>query len=205
MGQREDLLEGAKQCLVAIGYGQTTSRDIAAASGANLASINYHYGTKGALLNLALLDALSDFGEEIRHATEVAAKMDASPIERFRAGWEQIVKTYSHHHKLLLMSVEIFAQVDRVAMLRDAVAAGFEQGRQAMVELFRVTLDDEADATDDATVRSVGSFFQAMATGVMSQWLVDPDRAPSADDLVEALLAIQRGMARNDLTGPRMA
>lgn len=49
MGHREDLLEGAKRCLLEKGYARTTARDIGAASGTNLASIGYHYGSKEAL------------------------------------------------------------------------------------------------------------------------------------------------------------
>ena len=50
MGHREDLLEGAKRCLLEKGYGRTTARDLVQASGTNLASIGYHYGSKDALL-----------------------------------------------------------------------------------------------------------------------------------------------------------
>ena len=51
MGQREDLLTAAKKLLVEKGYHRTTARDIAAASGAHLGSIGYHYGSKDALMN----------------------------------------------------------------------------------------------------------------------------------------------------------
>src|SRR5579875_2139988 len=170
MGHREDLLIGAKQCLLEIGYGRTTARDIVAASGANLASIGYHYGSKDALLNAGLLSALSDFGDEIRQAIEVCGNMDASPMERFEAAWEQMVKTYSTHRQLLLASVEAFAQVDRVPVLSSAVSDGFQQGREAMVYLFQAILGDTGTVSAGA-VSTIGSFLQALATGVMSQWL----------------------------------
>lgn len=194
MGHREDLLIGAKRCLLEIGYGRTTSRDIVAASGANLASIGYHYGSKDALLNAGLLSALSDFGEEIRQAIAISASLDADPIERFEAAWEQMVKIYSTHRQLLLASVEAFAQVDRVPVLHNAVADGFQQGRESMVELFRAIVGDSQQISPEAD-KTIGSFFQALATGVMSQWLVDPDRAPSAHDLVTAVKAITSGLS----------
>src|SRR6185437_10410782 len=50
MGNREDLLEGAKRCLLEKGYRATTARDIAAASGVSLAAIGYHFGSKEALM-----------------------------------------------------------------------------------------------------------------------------------------------------------
>ena len=58
MSHREDLLAGAVQCLREKGYAHTTARDIVAASGTNLASIGYHYGSTKALLNAAVLAAI---------------------------------------------------------------------------------------------------------------------------------------------------
>jgi hypothetical protein len=36
----------------------------------------------------------------------------------------------------------------------------------------------------------LGSFHQALLTGVMAQWLIDPDSAPSGHDLAGALRII---------------
>ncbi|WP_249044824.1 helix-turn-helix domain-containing protein [Crossiella equi] len=60
MGHREDLLAGAKRCLFERGYARTTARDIVAASGTNLASIGYHFGSKEALMTQALIEALTE-------------------------------------------------------------------------------------------------------------------------------------------------
>jgi hypothetical protein len=37
---------------------------------------------------------------------------------------------------------------------------------------------------------AVGSFYLALLPGVMAQWLIDPDHAPSGRDLAEALRTI---------------
>jgi AcrR family transcriptional regulator len=194
MGHREDLLAGAKQCLLEKGYGRTTSRDIVQASGANLASIGYHYGSKEALLNAALLDALAEAGDEVHHATKICATLASSgPFERFEAAWEHVVEAYASRHQMLLASVEVFAQVDRVPEIRAAVSEGFQQGRDAMVELFKAIIGS-TDDLDEETGIAVGSFLQALATGVMSQWLVDPDRAPSGSVLAKALRTMTASM-----------
>ena len=52
---RDQLIKGAIKCLQTKGYAHTTARDIASASGANLASIGYHFGSKEALLNEAMI------------------------------------------------------------------------------------------------------------------------------------------------------
>ena len=69
MGHREDLLEGAKKCLLEIGYANTTARDIVAASGTNLASIGYHFGSKEALMTQAIIELLG-LGREVRAAAD---------------------------------------------------------------------------------------------------------------------------------------
>ena len=63
MGNREDLLNGAKVCLLEKGYARTTARDIASASGVSLAAIGYHFGSKEALLGEALQQALAEWGD----------------------------------------------------------------------------------------------------------------------------------------------
>lgn len=63
MGHREDLLEGAKRCLLQKGFARTTARDIVKESGTNLASIGYHYGSKDALLAQAYVSIVEDMGD----------------------------------------------------------------------------------------------------------------------------------------------
>jgi AcrR family transcriptional regulator len=76
MGHREDLLEGARRCLLEKGFVRTTARDIVKESGTNLASIGYHYGSKDALLAEAYISIVEglcddfDAGEQATTGTE---------------------------------------------------------------------------------------------------------------------------------------
>src|SRR5947199_5851342 len=80
---REALIEGAIGCLKAKGFARTTARDIAAASAANLASIGYHFGSKDALLNEALIRI---FEQRNRYMAEIpVASEDPSPLGRLTA------------------------------------------------------------------------------------------------------------------------
>lgn len=63
MGHREDLLEGAKRCLLEKGFLRTTARDIVKESGTNLASIGYHYGSKDALVVQAYVSLVEATGD----------------------------------------------------------------------------------------------------------------------------------------------
>src|SRR5688572_2194750 len=108
MGHREDLLEGAKRCLYELGYGRTTARDIVAASGTNLASIGYHFRSKEALLNAAMIEAVEEWGEEIGRT--LAAEIDPSSgqMERFEIIWTRVIESFSTHQQLWAITFEAF-------------------------------------------------------------------------------------------------
>ncbi|MET8679687.1 TetR/AcrR family transcriptional regulator [Streptomyces sp. NPDC004647] len=200
MGHREDLLVGAKRCLIEKGYARTTARDIVAASGANLASIGYHYGSKEALLNKALMEAISESGDELTQAV-ADNDPDARPLERFERVWTRLVDQFATHRQVWVASFEAFAQVDHAPVVREALADGIEQGREGIVSIFKDAgmFGDLADKVSDGELmRSVGSFYQALSMGVMAQLLVDPERAPTGRDLANALRVIAASM-RTDL------
>ena len=189
MGHRRDLLVGAKRCLIDKGYARTTARDIVAASGTNLASIGYHFGSKEALLNEALISATEEWGEELRAAMTVDTHPDAAPIERFAVIWGNVVELFVTHRQLWAATFEILAQIEHVPDVRRALIEANEVARLGFAMMFQ-GLDSEID---EKAARVVGSFHQALLTGVMSQWLVDPETAPSAQDLADALRTITSG------------
>ena len=93
MSHREDLLAGAVRCLRERGYAHTTARDIVAASGTNLASIGYHYGSTKALLNAAVLAAMDDFGGEMARAIG-EPDPGQSALERFEQFWTRVIDSF---------------------------------------------------------------------------------------------------------------
>ena len=186
MGNREALLEGAKQCLYEKGYGRRTARDIAAASGVSLAAIGYHFGSKEALLNAALMQATMEWGEELERALATDTDPDATPIERFEAVWTQVIESLAAHRPLWAGQFEIFAQIDRAPEIREFLADAQQQGRLGLASL----LQNIDPAVDEGKARAVGGFYHALLSGVLVQWLTDPDSAPSGRDLADALRTI---------------
>src|SRR4051794_12776033 len=97
MGHREDLLEGAKRCLLEKGFVRTTARDIVKESGTNLASIGYHYGSKDKLLAeayVSLVEGLSDdFPPAMGTTGDTDADTDAGSVDRFQEVWSNIIAT----------------------------------------------------------------------------------------------------------------
>ncbi|RSN34625.1 TetR family transcriptional regulator [Amycolatopsis sp. WAC 01416] len=192
MGHREDLLAGAKRCLIEKGYARTTARDIVAASGANLASIGYHFGSKEALLNEALIQSNSEWGEALDQAMAAGVNIDggAASLEHFEAVWTRIVELFATHRQMWAANFETFAQIQHVPEVRAVLASGLDEARLGMADTFL----DRRPETDDVTVRAVGSFYQALLTGVMAQWLIDPENAPTGKDLAIAARTIVGGI-----------
>ncbi|MFD0153880.1 TetR/AcrR family transcriptional regulator [Streptomyces sp. NPDC055721] len=184
MGHKEDLLDGAKRCLLEKGYGRTTARDIVAASGTNLASIGYHYGSKDALLQQAFLALTEEWGDQAGAAgAEGAEALPADPYERFHAVWEQVIAAAGASRPVWKLQTEVVTRIDDDEKLREAIKEPQREGRLGMAQGF-LGIDP---AQDPEKARVAGLLCQALATGVMIQWMVDPDTAPSADDLTAGL------------------
>jgi len=188
VGHREKLLTGAKRCLYERGYARTTARDIVAASGTNLASIGYHFGSKEALLTAAMIEAIDEWGDELERALITDTDADTmDPIERFESVWRRVIESFEMHRPLWVSSFEAFAQVERSPELREQLAAGQEEARFGLAALFQ-KMDESM--VDERLARTVGSFYLGLLSGVMVQWLVDPERAPTGRELAEALRTI---------------
>lgn len=186
MGHREDLLAGAVACLREKGYDRTTARDIVAASGTNLGSIGYHYGSTEALLNAAVLAAIDEWGAQVTRA--MAASVDpAAPFpRRFEQFWAAVLATFEEYREVFRATFGLFQVADRVPGVRAAIAGGLQEGRMAWAQL----LHGIDPAAEPAKAQAVGSVHQALLSGVLVQWLADPAHAPSASDLTGALRTI---------------
>jgi AcrR family transcriptional regulator len=182
MSHREDLLAGAVQCLRDKGYARTTARDIVAASGTNLASIGYHYGSVQALLNAAVVHTMGEFGAAIGNA--MSASTEGSLLMRFERFWTLILESIRTDSNVWAATFDMVTVAQREPDVRAVIADGLEDGRL----LWARTI--VGDAADPATLRAVGALFQALLSGVLAQYLIDPERAPSAADLARALAVV---------------
>ncbi|MFD5077199.1 TetR/AcrR family transcriptional regulator [Streptomyces sp. NPDC058371] len=183
MGHREDLLEGAKRCLLEKGFVRTTARDIVKESGTNLASIGYHYGSKDALLTQAFVELIQQWGDRFDPPSAREAEPGGS-VERFQNVWARMLESFDDFRPLWAASMEIATQGDRVPQLRDLMAKTQVEGRSGLVAMFTGL---EEETLDERTVQSLGGFYQALLNGLMVQWLFDPASASSAEDLTEGL------------------
>jgi AcrR family transcriptional regulator len=191
MGHREDLLAGARRCLYEKGYAHTTARDIVAVSGTNLGSIGYHYGSTQALLNAAMLSAIEEWGDTIGAAL-AADESDAAddPLVRL---WRRILGTMQTHRAVFVATIEAMVQSEHSPELRAQIAGGIREGRSGMAALLTGRPEQSLPADEVATL---GSVQMALMSGVLTQWLVDPSTAPSAEQIAAGVRALAHLSAR---------
>jgi AcrR family transcriptional regulator len=181
MGNRDALLAGAKRCLYERGYTRPTSRDIAAAAGVSMGAISYHFGSREALLNEALIQANLEWGAEVDAAIAAGAAPGESPAERFQRIWSRMLDSLASHRGLWAANLEAFSQTDQTPQVRAQLTAALTQARVGLARVFHPT---GLDADEEW---QLGSIYQALLTGLALQWLADPEHALSGHDLAVAL------------------
>jgi AcrR family transcriptional regulator len=187
MGNREDLLAAAKHCLLEKGYDRTTVRDIASAAKVSMAAIGYHYGSREALLNEALFEAMDDWGDQVGRALVPDSTAGGSPAEQFAARLGRLAASLGENRQFWLASFEAFMQAQRSPELREQLAAGQAAGRRGLAAMVLGVPEDEVP--DDA-VRTVGAVQLALVSGIAVQLLTDPDATPTGTDVLTGLRAL---------------
>lgn len=184
MGNREDLLTAAKQCLLEKGYDRTTVRDIASAAKVSMAAIGYHYGSREALLNEALFEAIGDWGTRVGGALAPDPTVPDTPAAQFESKLARLIDSIAENRQFWLASYEAFMQAQRSPELREQMTAGLLDGRQGLAAMATGKQEDEVEESE---VRTVGAAQLALISGLMIQWLADETTAPTAREVLTGL------------------
>jgi hypothetical protein len=134
-----------------------------------------------------MIGAIDEWGEELEGILATDIEADTDPMERFESIWTRVIDSFDAHRPLWVASFEAFAPAQHSLELREQLADGQEEGRFGLAALFQ-RIDEST--VDERSARTVGSFYLALLSGLMVQWLVDPERAPSGRDMAEALRTI---------------
>ncbi|MFE5026145.1 TetR/AcrR family transcriptional regulator [Streptomyces sp. NPDC056656] len=182
MGHREDLLEGAKRCLLEKGFVRTTARDIVKESGANLASIGYHYGSKDALLAQAYIALVEGSSDHFDRGGELTTTPGS--LERFHEVWANVIGTMGKPGSIWHLGMELVVMGDKLPAVRDFVAKAQREGGRGVIPMF---MGGEEPPADDPSVDTLGKFYMALMSGIIAQYMLDPETAPTADELTEGV------------------
>src|SRR5215469_16340302 len=193
MGNREDLLAGAKRCLIEKGYAATTARNIAAASGVSLAAIGYHFGSKDALMNQAVFESIGEWGQELQDALAATGLPEPEhSLARFEAVMRQTLKSFAGPDSgLWRAQLELLALAQSNQDLRAFLAGVQEIAGTGLAEMF-LGVDP---ATEPEAAKSAGVVMHAMFIGLIAKYFLDPAQAPSATELTDGLRVIAERVA----------
>ncbi|NJP73015.1 TetR/AcrR family transcriptional regulator [Streptomyces sp. C1-2] len=198
MGHREDLLEGAKRCLLAKGFAATTARDIVKESGTNLASIGYHYGSKDALLAQAYVALVGEVSDAFEGSERLLADTPPGSLERFEAVWSNIIATMREPGSMWRLSIEIVAMGDRLPAVREHLAKAQREAMRALVPLF---MGGQEEQVPEETVDTLGGFYYTLMMGLITHYNFDPDSAPDAEALTAGLRRVIAGTGAGERAG----
>ncbi len=198
MDHRERLLEAAIGELQERGYARTTTRGIVAAADSHLPAVNYYFGSKETLLHEAIVEALRRWAET---TMKTAGEPAADPSERLARGIAQFLSTLEDDRPYVVAALEAFAQAERSEELRGRLAGAYADFRAIVAR----SVEREAGsashrelgvaAEPSAGPLALASVLIALFDGLAIQWLLDPEAAPDAEQVIGALGALAGAVA----------
>ncbi|MFE3542884.1 TetR/AcrR family transcriptional regulator [Nocardia sp. NPDC059177] len=186
MGNREDLLAGARKVILERGVAKATARDIASAAGVSLAAIGYHFGSKDRLVTEALADAL---GTAMGDAMEdlIGAGAGQSPLAGAALLWNGMPEVYAANHEAMLASMENIVRIVRSAEARAQLG---DQLGNAVADLAGSVRAAHPEL-DDAQATAIGKLYFALVQGLGVLALLRPgEPALDGDELALAVRAL---------------
>ena len=176
---RAALIEGTLRCLERLPLERVTARAIAEESGANLASIAYHFGSKENLVTEAVIEGLDRWLVEIaRELDDAAAGTPDQPTVRFQRAWEAMAAGLHRHTGLARTFVGALAMAQHDERVRETLAAGFHRSRADVTAVLRLG--------DDRAGLDAAGLVLALFNGWLFQSLLDPALAIEGERMVHA-------------------
>lgn len=179
---RSNLIEGTLRCLERLPPERVTARAIAKESGANVASITYHFGSKDELVTQAVIEGLDRWLAEI--ATALGEVGSDAPAARFREAAAVIEASRERHAGLAANFLGALAKARHEPRIRELLAEGFRRTRPAAASLLGL-------GNDEAGV-DAGGLVLALFDGLLFQVLVDPALAIDGERLERAQARLLR-------------
>jgi AcrR family transcriptional regulator len=184
------LLEAAKQLIGERGYAGTSVRDLAAASGANLGAVNYHFGSRENLLNEAMLEF---FQEWAGRSAEVDVDPTAEPLRQLAERSRPMVDGIAAAQPAFVMALEALLQARRSPELHRRLVEHYAELRRQATEGMAAT--KRGSELPPRFLEVAASYMIAVVDGLQVQALLDPQAIPTGDELAafyEGLAAAAR-------------
>jgi AcrR family transcriptional regulator len=165
---RQALLDGALRCLARMPADQITARMIAHESGANLASIGYHFESKDGLLTAAVIEGLD------RWLDQIEARLAEGPPRRrsgarFRQAVDIVEQTRHEHETTAAAFVAALVRGQHDSVVAQRLTEGFMRTRPRVAEL--LGLGGDRPGID------AGAVMHSLFTGLLVQSLLSEELA----------------------------
>lgn len=187
MGNREDLLEGARKAVLERGLAKVTARDIASAAGVSLAAIGYHFGSKDQLITEAITIGVGTrIGDDMEAAIRDAGE-GHTLWESLAATWNGFVDAVQRNRDGLLLSMENGLQIARDPAQQIFMAEATAVAHRDIVAIVKSTHPDLRDDQADAVGRLLFLVFQGLAIQMViapSAELLDGDSLTTAIEAI---------------------
>jgi AcrR family transcriptional regulator len=181
---RQLLLDGALRCLERLPAERVTARAIAEESGANLASIAYHFGSKDGLVTAAVIEGLDRWLAEVEQA--LSRPGSGTSAQRLQRANDVIERTRRRHAGLVRNFVAALTKAPHDPVVAEQLAEGFRRTRPAVAKLLELG--------SDQTGCDAAGLALAMFYGLMIQAQVDPGLAIAGNRFEEAMGRLMTGL-----------
>ncbi|WP_433663995.1 TetR/AcrR family transcriptional regulator [Nocardia sp. CA-128927] len=173
MGNREDLLAGARKAVLERGLAKTTARDIAGAAGVSLAAIGYHFGSKDRLITEAITGSIgSGIGDGMEAAIRAGGE-GRSLRDAVAPTWTGLLEVLRTNHEALLLSAENALLVARSPESQEFMADATETAFSDLANVLRET-HPELSAEQ---ARAVATLYFLLFQGLAMTQLIAPSAA----------------------------
>jgi len=190
---RQQLLEVAGQVFAEQGYARATSKEICARAGANIAAVNYHFGSKDGLYAAVLEEAHARL-VSIDIVTK-ATQGDAEPGEKLRVLLLQVVSQIARRDQdwaLRVLSREVMAPT---ALMDRMISNQVRPKLKLVAAMIAGVLDVPVDhpAVSRCMVNIIGPCGFLLITSADSQKQIFPSFAVEPQTLVEHMVTFALG------------
>jgi AcrR family transcriptional regulator len=184
---RQRLLDAAERSFVEHGYEGTTLRALAAEAGANIAAVNYHFGSKDGLLKAVVSRAMGPINaERDRRLATLEAEPDAPSIEQVVRAFVEPGLDLARYHGDRGPAVARFigaVLLDPSPRIRQLFADHVDPVEGRYLEALGHALVDHDSATVVFAHTSMLGLLALYQVGAFTdiQWRLKPSNTPRAD------------------------
>lgn len=163
--KRQAILEAAEKLFCETGYEGTSTRQIAKESGANMAMINYYFGSKEGVFLEIMNDRIASFGSQLRIINEDKIS-SIEKLHRVIEGYVNRILSNTAFHKMMHRELSLTQRPEMYDKIKDAMS-------QNMLVIEKIITDGiEEGSFNQVDVRMV----IATIMGTISHIVISPNK-----------------------------